>query len=299
MTTYHPMPAYETGPVEVGEDLYAYLQWDGGWGISNAGFAVGEEGLLVIDALMAPQMTNAFVRSMREISPLPFRHLVNTHMHADHTNGNQFIEGAEIVASEGCRREMVAADEFAREQARARAPGDRGPRPFWIQDSWWEELADVHPVMPETTFDSRLTLHYGQREARLSHHGPAHTLGDSLVYFPEAKVLFTGDLAFFYAMPLCRGDMPNWVRICDLIRGMDVETIIPGHGPPGGKRQLQDMQEFMEFMVDRARDCFENGLSEADAARAIDIGDWAKWPEAERKEMNIGNLYETFRAETG
>ena len=194
---------------------------------------------------------------------------------------------------------MVDADEFAREQARARVPGDRGPRPFWIQDSWWEELADVHPVMPETTFDSRLTLHYGQREARLSHHGPAHTLGDSLVYFPEAKVLFTGDLAFFYAMPLCRGDMPNWVRICDLIRGMDVETIIPGHGPPGGKRQLQDMQEFMEFMVDRARDCFENGLSEADAARAIDIGDWAKWPEAERKEMNIGNLYETFRAETG
>ena len=92
--------------------------------------------------------------------------------------------------------------------------------------------------------------------------------------------------------------MPNWVRICDIIRDMDIETIIPGHGPVGGKRELQDMQEFMQFMVDQTRDAFANGLSEEEAAKAIDIGDWAKWPEAERKEMNIANLYATYRAES-
>jgi len=297
MTTYRPMPPYETGLTEVGDGLYAYMQFDGGWGISNAGFVPSDDGVLVIDALMAPSMTRKFVESMRAVSQAPFRHLVNTHMHADHTNGNQFIEGAEIVAHEQCREEMEAAAQLASQQAATRAPGDRGPRPFWIQESWWEELAEVTPKLPETTFADRLTLRYGDREAQLFHYGPAHTLGDAMVYFPDSKVLFSGDLAFFYAMPLCRGHMPNWVRVCDIIREMDIDLIVPGHGPTGGKRELQDMQEFMQFMVDQTRDCFENGLSEEEASAAIDIGDWAKWPEAERKEMNIAGLYATYRAE--
>ncbi len=298
MTTYRPMPEYQTGPMEVGDNLYGYLQWNGGWGISNAGFLVDDDGLLVIDALMAPSMTRDFVDTMRGVSQAPFRHLVNTHMHADHTNGNQFIEGAEIVAHQHCRDEMEAAEVLAAQQAATREAGDRGPKPFWIQQAWWDELAEVKSTLPQTTFQDSLTMRYGSTEAQLSHHGPAHTLGDSMVYFPDSKVLFSGDLAFFYAMPLCRGHMPNWVRICDIIRDMEIETIIPGHGPMGGKRELQDMQEFMQFMVDQTRDCFANGLSEEDAAKAIDIGDWAKWPEAELKEMNIANLYATYRAES-
>jgi len=291
------MPEYQTGPVEVGDNLYAYMQWDGGWGISNAGFLVDDDGLLVIDALMAPSMTREFVGAMRGVSAAPFRHLVNTHMHGDHTNGNQFIEGAEIVAHEQCRAEMVAAAELAEAQAAQRPAGDRGPKPFWIQQSWWEELAEVEQTLPVTTFADRLTLRYGETEAQLYHHGPAHTLGDSMVYFPESKVLFSGDLAFFYATPLCRGHMANWVRICDIIREMDIDLVVPGHGPMGGKQELQDMQEYLEFMVVQTRDAFENGLSEEDAAKAIDIGQWAQWPESERKEMNITDLYATFAAE--
>ena len=71
MTTYHPMPRFETGPVEVGNNLFAYLQWNGGWGISNAGFLVSDDSLLVIDALMAPSMAHEFVRCMRDISSSP------------------------------------------------------------------------------------------------------------------------------------------------------------------------------------------------------------------------------------
>jgi len=294
---YRPRPPYQTGVVELGEDLYAYLQWDGGWGISNAGFLVGDDGLLVIDALMAPSMTRRLIEAMRRVSPAPFRHLVNTHMHADHTNGNQFITGAEIVAHEACHAEMAEAARRAAEAAAARAPGDRGPRPGWIQDSWWEELAEVRPTLPVTTFRDHLTLHYGETEVRLHHHGPAHTLGDALVYFPQSKVLFAGDLAFFYSMPLCRGDMANWVRVCDVITGMDVERIIPGHGPIGGKRELEDMQEYLDFMVRETRAAYAEGLSAEQAAARIDIGDWAKWPEAERKEMNIAGLYALLERE--
>ncbi len=225
------MPTYETGLEQLGDGLYAYLQWDGGWGISNAGFVDGGDGLLVIDALMAPSMTHSFVEAMRAVSVAPFRQLVNTHSHADHTNGNQFIEGAEIVAHENCRAEM----EQAAAARAARPPGERGPRPGWIQESWWEELAEVDPPLPTETFSGDLTLTYGGTEVQLMHWGPAHTTGDLMLYFPASKLLFAGDLAFFYATPLCRGDMANWVKIIDLIDSeLDVERIIPGHGPVGG-----------------------------------------------------------------
>jgi glyoxylase-like metal-dependent hydrolase (beta-lactamase superfamily II) len=285
------MPKFDTGMVELGDDLYAYLQWDGGWGVSNAGLLAQDDGLLVIDALMAPSMTRRFVGAMRDVSRAPFRTLVNTHMHPDHTNGNQFIEGAEIVASEACRAEMAEAARVAAEAAARRAPGDRGPKPGWIREEWWPELAEVHPTLPTTTFSDRLTLRPGGREVQLRHYGPAHTLGDAMIYVPDAKVLFAGDLAFFYAMPLCRGDMENWVRVCDIIRDMDIETIVPGHGPLGTKRELQDMQEYLDFMVRETRAAFDEGLTREQAAQRIDIGDWAKWPEAERKEMNIATLY--------
>jgi cyclase len=234
------MPRYETGMVELGDGLYAYLQWDGGWGISNAGFLDGGDGLLVIDALMAPSMARSFAGAMRHVSDAPFRHLVNTHSHGDHTNGNQYIEGAEIVAHANCRAELVP----RAEQEAQRAPGERGRRPdwVWIDDAQWEEMAELHTVLPTLTYDDELSLYYGETEAQLSHHGPAHTTGDSLVFFPEGKVLFAGDLAFFYATPLCAGNMENWVRIIDLMEEMDVEHVIPGHGPIGGKAELDDQR---------------------------------------------------------
>ena len=89
---YRSMPKFDTGLVELGDGIYAYLQWDGGWRVSNAGFVDSDgDGLLVIDALMAPSMTQEFVRAMRTVSSRPFSKLINTHSHADHTNGNQFI----------------------------------------------------------------------------------------------------------------------------------------------------------------------------------------------------------------
>ena len=255
------MPKYETGLEQLGDNLYAYLQWDGGWGISNAGFVDGGDGLLVIDALMVPSMARSFVEAMRAVSDAPFRQLVNTHSHADHTNGNQFIEGAEIVAHENCRTEM----EQAAAAKAARAPGDRGPRPAWIQESWWEELADVDPPLPTATFSDDLTLTYGDTEIQLLHWGPAHTTGDVLVYLPQSKLLFAGDLAFFYATPLCRGDMANWVHIIDRIDSdLDVERIIPGHGPVGGAMELADQREYLDFMITKTRAACDEAVKSMD-----------------------------------
>jgi len=91
--------------------------------------------------------------------------------------------------------------------------------------------------------------------------------------------------------------MANWVHIIDRIEhDLDVEQIIPGHGPPGGSLELSDQREYLDFLFSRTRACFEDGLSEEEAVATIDLGQWGTWPESERKAMNIAQLYQTFEA---
>ena len=115
-------PAWQTGLREVAPNTYAYLQYDGSWGISNAGFMQGEDGLLVIDATMVASMAESFIKEIRRVSDRPFRHLINTHSHPDHTGGNRLFTGAEVVSQRICREEMARPAE--------RPSGNRPPGPL-------------------------------------------------------------------------------------------------------------------------------------------------------------------------
>ena len=287
---YRSMPKFDTGLVELGDGIYAYLQWDGGWGVSNAGFVDSDDdGLLVIDALMAPSMTQEFVRAMRTVSSLPFSKLINTHSHADHTNGNQFIEGAEIIAHQNCRNEMLDAEILAREAAAKSPP--RGDKPAWIRDDWWEELAVVRPSLPAVTYGKSMSIQQGEHQLTLEYRGEAHTTGDSLVLFADQNLFFSGDLCFFYATPLCRGNLENWIDICDYLLESQIETVVPGHGPIGGSMEIADMREYFEVIRTRTRQMFDAGVSLKQAMEQIDVGEFAKWPESERNAMNVAHLY--------
>jgi glyoxylase-like metal-dependent hydrolase (beta-lactamase superfamily II) len=164
-------PAWETGLREVAPDTYAYLQYDGSWGISNAGFLAGDDGLLVIDATMVASMARAFIEEIRRVSGKPFRHLVNTHSHPDHTGGNRLFAGTEIISHRICREEM--------ERTSARPPGNRPPGPMQAMrtpamDRMFELIRndpDRHIVLPGLTYDEKLTLRYGSTIVELLYYG--------------------------------------------------------------------------------------------------------------------------------
>jgi glyoxylase-like metal-dependent hydrolase (beta-lactamase superfamily II) len=152
--------------------------------------------------------------------------------------------------------------------------------------------------LPTLTFEDQLTLRYGGTEVQLLYYGPAHTFGDTLVYFPESKVLFAGDVAFFYSMPLAAaGKIGSWLKVIDRVKEMDVELIIPGHGPIGGKQELEDEREYFEFVMEQTRGCFERGMSPEQAVREIDLGPYKDWLDAERIIANVGVAYRELRGE--
>lgn len=279
-------PTWDTELKELAPGVYAYIQ-AGGSGrnnvsISDAGVIVGDDGLMVIDSLTAPMHAKAMVAAIRKITDKPFRHLINTHHHGDHVNGNQYIPGAEIIGHPYCRDEVLKA-----------VPG---PALWQKRDGWADGTEERRILPPTTTIEHKVTYHYGKTVVEVFPMVPAHTYGDLVVYLPQHKILFVGDIGFFYVAPFCQNAHPsNWINVVDQIVGkMDVATIVPGHGPVGGKQQLAEMGDYLRVLRTEARKRYTAKMSPGTAAADIRLGKFENWIGPERIIMDTVRFYAEF-----
>jgi len=124
---------------------------------------------------------------------------------------------------------------------------------------------------------------------------PAHTWGDLVVYLPQHKILFAGDVAFYYVAPFCQNAHPSrWIEWCQTIEQMDVTTIVPGHGPLGGKQELAEMRGYLERLKVEARKRYDARLSPGAAAADIPMGKYENWIGPERIIMDTVRFYAEF-----
>jgi cyclase len=136
----------------------------------------------------------------------------------------------------------------------------------------------------------------GDKPVHLLEVGPAHTRGDVLVYSPEDSTVFTGDILFVNGTPIMwQGPVANWISACKRIEAMDVATIVPGHGPICGKREVAAVRHYLEFVRDEARARFDAGLDLRAAIADIELGCYSDWSDAERIAVNVDSLYREFR----
>ena len=154
------------------------------------------------------------------------------------------------------------------------------------------DFRGIELVLPQETFSGELTMPVGDRELRLIEVGPAHTRGDTLVHAPAERVLFSGDILFSGAHPIAwAGPVSNWIAACERILAMDVEVIVPGHGPPAGPDAVRELKAYFEYLYEQARACHAEGMTPLQAARSISLDRWADWGDAERLVVNIANIY--------
>ena len=277
---------WSTGLVEVADGVFAYLQEGGGLCVANAGLIVGPESCIVIDALFAPSMTHAFRESIARVTEKPVRMLINTHHHVDHTMGNALFPEAAILSHANARREQQRVGTGVLNVLRPLIP------------DLVAELDGVPLRLADLTFEGELTLRLGERALRLVHLGPAHTIGDALVLLPDERLAFAGDVVFDQVTPLgLEGHMGSWIGVCDQVDALDVDTLVPGHGPPGDKTGLRDMRGYLRSIHEQARSAFDAGRTAEEASRAIDLGEYASWAEPERIALNVARLYQEFRGE--
>lgn len=138
----------------------------------------------------------------------------------------------------------------------------------------------------------------GDKAIELIEVGPAHTAGDVLVHVPDDKTVFTGDILFIEGTPLMwAGPVSKWIGACNRICEMDVDVIVPGHGPVTDKAGVRRVAEYLKFADTEARKRFEAGLSARDAALDIALGDYSSWGDAERIAVNVDTLYREYRGD--
>ncbi len=294
--------AFPHGLVEVADGCHAYLQPDGGWGWSNAGLIVGDGDSLLVDTLFDLRLTASMLDDMVPLTTTaPIDRVVNTHANGDHCYGNaEVVERhapSEIISSGAAAREMGDVPPALLASLVA-APGDVG-------DLFRSFFGDFHfdgieLAEPTRTFDGRLDLDVGGRTVELIEVGPAHTAGDVIVHVPDAATVYTGDILFIGGAPIVwAGPLSNWIDACDLMLTLDVDTVVPGHGPITDRGGIVAVRDYLSIVEREATARHEAGLDAFEAAR--DIGRllgaddrFAGLGEAGRIAVNVDTVYRTL-----
>jgi cyclase len=294
--------SYTKGLHDLGNSVYAYLQPDGTWGWSNAGIVTAGEASLLIDTLFDLRLTSEMLETMRKSIPAAAHidMVVNTHANGDHCWGNELVAGAQIIASARSAEEMVteiAPGQLAMLLKQTPQLGQLGSFASRIYAPFSFENITLTP--PNKTFEGELTLKVGDKTVHLIEVGPAHTRGDTLVHIPGDRVVFTGDILFIGGHPIIwAGPTSNWLRACDRILEMDVETIVPGHGPITDKKGVAEVKGYLEYVFQEARKRYEAGMTAQEAARDIPLDRYASWTDGERIVVNVLSIYRELSGDT-
>ncbi|WP_328324812.1 MBL fold metallo-hydrolase [Kribbella sp. NBC_00382] len=264
--------------VEVSEGIYAYVQPDGSWWINNAGFLVGRRGVISVDTCATESRTRDYQATIAKITEQPVRTIVNTHHHGDHTWGNALFTGATVVGHEHLRGQMEAF-----------GPPAQLP-PLWTPVDW----GNLELQLPTLTFADRVTVWNDDLACEVRYVGqPAHTTNDSIVWIPERKVLFTGDLLFNGGTPfVLMGSVAGSIDVLEnVLKPLNAETIIPGHGEVSGPQLIDDVLGYLRFIQQTAQAAKAAGLTPLEAARNTDLGQYADLLDPERL---VGNLHRAY-----
>jgi glyoxylase-like metal-dependent hydrolase (beta-lactamase superfamily II) len=278
LTQSPPAPVIANEPVEVAAGVYVIP--DGRVPlVPNVGIVLGERAALVVDTGMGPRNGATVRRHADRLAQGRTLLLTLTHFHPEHGYGSQaFVDGPVHVYN----REQL--DEL-RQKGTAYLELFRT-----FGDSVAEQLEGVELVEPHVVYDGSSDLDLGGRTAQLRTWGLAHTRGDQIVFLPEERVLFTGDLveercfAIFPWFPPDDVDVDGdrWIAVLHELERLDPAVVVPGHGEVGGVETIVAAREYIELLRAETRRLAGEGRSEDEVAAGLDVSmralhpDWAQ-----------------------
>ncbi|MFG3157823.1 MBL fold metallo-hydrolase [Streptomyces sp. NPDC048219] len=255
---------------QVADGVFAYLQPDGGWCVNNAGLVVADGQALLVDTAATEDRARRLRDTVMSVTRTAPTLIVNTHSHGDHTFGNFVFPEAAVIGHERARDEMLA--------AQLHLTG------LWPDVVW----GDVRLVPPRIVFADRIGLHVGDQRVELLHLGPAHTGGDVVVWLPDSRVLFTGDIVMAGVTPFVpMGSVSGCLAALDALRALEPRVIVPGHGPVSGPEVLDDTADYLRFLRSLAAEGTEDGTHPLALAASADLGRFGDWLDSERIVPNL------------
>jgi glyoxylase-like metal-dependent hydrolase (beta-lactamase superfamily II) len=310
-----------TGLTQIGDGVFAYLQV-GSWGYSNAGLIESRGSTLLVDTLYDLALTRRMLDEIQRIAPR-IDSVVNTHANGDHCWGNQLVGEARVISSRAAAEEMkllppklmhglVQASRLLLKagpvlQGPMRLLGRLGVRragaladaaALLVERFGPFDFGAISLRLPDTTFEGRFVLQVGDKEVHIIEVGPAHTKGDVIVYVPTDRVVYTGDILFIGSHPIVwDGPIDNWIRACDTILGLDVDVVVPGHGPLTTKLGVQQTKDYWRRVKELVAETEAARLSAEHAVEQL-LREHP-WNEAERVVVNVDTALRELRHTSG
>src|SRR5229473_1477357 len=272
--------------VKVADGVYAAIAKSGGLASGNAGFVIGDDGVIVFDTFFTPAAIEELIAEIQTLTKLPIKYAVNSHYHLDHTGGNQVLvaRGVPIIAHDNLikwettrnKRFLPAPEELQKRRADAakqlsETPEDQKDKRATLerQIRRLDAMMAIKLTNPTLTFGAgTVHLYLGKREVILSTL-PGHTGGDVLAYVPDANVVFTGDLGWSKTLPnLVDATVNDWIPTLDRILSQyPTAKFIPGHGNVAEVAEIKDFRDYLDDLRSRVKQGIAGGLT-VDQAKA-------------------------------
>ena len=225
-------------------------------GDPNTGVIVGDDSVMVIDTQATPLMAREVIKRIRTVTSKPVKYVVLSHYHAVRVLGASAYKPQEIIASE-------ATLQLIRERGRQDMASEIGRFPRLFRGK--ESIPGL--TWPTIAFRQEMTLMMGKLEVRIIHAGPGHTAGDTIVWIPSQKVLFSGDLVEYKA-GIYTGDahLEQWPATLAKLAALNPKALVPGRGPAlksaaDSQKAIQFTQDFVRGLLDSARRGVKAGKS--------------------------------------
>jgi glyoxylase-like metal-dependent hydrolase (beta-lactamase superfamily II) len=178
------------------------------------------------------------------------------------------------------------------------APGMGEVGEFFLECFGDFNFAGITMRMPTRTFSGALDVRVGDKAVELIEVGPAHTLGDVIVYAPDDRVVYTGDILFVDGTPIMwAGPVSNWIKACNDIIERDVDVVVPGHGPITDKAGVATMRDYLVFVNAETRKRHAAGLTAEEAVFDIALGDYESWGDFERIAVTVHTIYQELEGD--
>ena len=276
--------------VKVADGVYAAIAKSGGLASGNAGFVIGNDGVLIFDTFFTPTAIEELMAEIQSLTKLPIKFAVNSHYHLDHTGGNQVLaaRGVPIIAHDNVmiwqttknKRFLPAPEELAKRKADAAkqladTPAEQADKRSQLERTIrrLDAMMTIKLTNPTKTFKSgTMTLDLGKRKVILATL-PGHTGGDVFAYVPDAKVVFTGDLGWSRTLPnLVDATVNDWIPTLDqILKQYPTAKFVPGHGNVAGAADIKDFRDYLDDLRARVKQGIANGLTVDQAKQQLTL----------------------------
>ena len=253
-------------PISVAPDTYAVIGDLGGQtyeneGLNNnLGFVVTDAGVLVLNTGPTLRVAKALHAAIRKVTPQPVKWVVNVNSQNHYWHGNDYFKklGATVLAH-------TKADKVMREMGPAQLDANK--------TNLKEKAEGTALAYPTELIGDRRELKLGNTVVQLLHFGPAHTPGDTVVWLPQEKIVFSGDIIYtdrlLAVIPI--GNTANWIQAFDKVAALKPKVIVPGHGKPSDPTKARkETRDYLTHLRGSVKKALDNGDTLQDAVEKID-----------------------------